>query len=114
MPRFAEILAYVSARRDIPVAVLKSPMRTRQVTHARQEVAYLAREMTKHSLPEIGRRIGRDHTTVLHSLRSVEKRMCDNSYRCEITNMQMGILAFTENKFIRHGKPLFISRRSAQ
>ena len=36
---------------------------------------YLARELTEHSLPEIGRGIGgRNHTTVLHAVNRVERR----------------------------------------
>jgi len=40
----------------------------------RQIIAYLARELTLHSLPAIGRHIGgRDHTTVLYSARKIER-----------------------------------------
>ena len=36
---------------------------------------YLARELTDHSLPEIGRGFGgRNHTTVLHAVNRVERR----------------------------------------
>jgi len=42
------------------------------VASARQVVMYLARELTDHSLPEIGRGIGgRNHTTVLHAVKRV-------------------------------------------
>ena len=33
---------------------------------------YLIRQLTNLSLPEIGREFGRDHSTVLHSIRKVE------------------------------------------
>jgi chromosomal replication initiator protein len=43
-----------------------------QVAAARQVAMYLARELTEHSLPEIGRGIGgRNHTTVLHAVNRV-------------------------------------------
>ena len=42
------------------------------VAMARQVAMYVARELTSHSLPEIGRRIGgRNHTTVLHAVNRV-------------------------------------------
>ena len=41
---------------------------------------YLAKALTSRSLPEIGRRFGgRDHTTVLHSVRKVEQMMKDDT-----------------------------------
>jgi chromosomal replication initiator protein len=42
------------------------------VAEARQVAMYLARELTEHSLPEIGRGIGdRNHTTVLHAVNRI-------------------------------------------
>jgi chromosomal replication initiator protein len=42
------------------------------VAAARQVAMYLARELTEHSLPEIGRGIGgRNHTTVLHAINRI-------------------------------------------
>ena len=38
---------------------------------------YLIRKMTNLSLPEIGREFGRDHSTVLHSIRKVESVLKD-------------------------------------
>jgi chromosomal replication initiator protein len=46
------------------------------VATARQVAMYLARELTEHSLPEIGRGIGgRNHTTVLHAVNRVSAAM---------------------------------------
>ena len=45
-----------------------------EVSRARKIAMYLARELTDESLPEIGRGFGgRDHTTVLHAVRSVQR-----------------------------------------
>jgi len=71
----------------IRVADLLSKRRSRSIARPRQVGMALAKELTNHSLPEIGDAFGgRDHTTVLHgcrriaSLRAVDKRI-DNDYR---------------------------------
>jgi chromosomal replication initiator protein len=57
----------------IRVADLISKRRTRSITRPRQIAMALAKELTNHSLPEIGDAFGgRDHTTVLHACRKVE------------------------------------------
>jgi len=49
-----------------------SQRRTAVVVRPRQVAMYLAKTMTLHSYPEIGRRFaGRDHTTVLHAVRKI-------------------------------------------
>jgi chromosomal replication initiator protein len=56
----------------IRVADLLSPRRSRSITRPRQMAMALAKELTTHSLPEIGDAFGgRDHTTVLHATRKV-------------------------------------------
>ena len=56
----------------IRVADLLSARRTRSITRPRQVAMSLAKELTSHSLPEIGDAFGgRDHTTVLHACRKV-------------------------------------------
>lgn len=58
----------------IRVADLLSPRRTRSITRPRQLAMALAKELTNHSLPEIGDAFGgRDHTTVLHACRKVNE-----------------------------------------
>jgi chromosomal replication initiator protein len=58
----------------IRVADLLSPRRTRSITRPRQVAMALAKELTSHSLPEIGEWFGgRDHTTVLHACRKVNE-----------------------------------------
>jgi chromosomal replication initiator protein len=45
-------------------------------SHPRQVAMYLSREMTRLSLPEIGRRFGdRHHTTVIHACQEVARRI---------------------------------------
>ena len=68
-----DILSAVTARYNIRLAELQSKKRTRSVTLPRQVCMYLARQLTRHSLEEIGGYFGgRDHSTVLHANRAVE------------------------------------------
>jgi chromosomal replication initiator protein len=56
----------------IRIAELLSARRTRTIARPRQVAMALAKELTTHSLPEIGAAFGgRDHTTVLHACRKV-------------------------------------------
>jgi len=56
----------------IKVADLHSKRRTRIITRPRQLAMSLAKELTNHSLPEIGDAFGgRDHTTVLHACKKI-------------------------------------------
>ncbi|MFN3918784.1 MAG: chromosomal replication initiator protein DnaA [Methylohalobius sp.] len=58
----------------VRVADMLSNKRTRSITRPRQIAMALAKELTNHSLPEIGEFFGgRDHTTVLHACRKVEE-----------------------------------------
>jgi len=57
----------------VRVADLLSKRRNRSITRPRQIAMSLAKELTTHSLPEIGDQFGgRDHTTVLHACRRVK------------------------------------------
>jgi chromosomal replication initiator protein len=60
------------------------------VATARQVAMYLARELTEHSLPEIGRGIGgRNHTTVLHAVNRVGAALkTDDSVRTAVDNLR--------------------------
>lgn len=66
------IQSVVAEYYKIKVADLKSKRRSRSVARPRQLAMALAKELTNHSLPEIGDRFGgRDHTTVLHACRKI-------------------------------------------
>ncbi len=74
--RIEDILKMVSRHYKVPRNDLLSSRRSRDVVRPRQIAMYLAKSLTARSLPEIGRRFGgRDHTTVLHSVRKVEQLM---------------------------------------
>ncbi len=56
------------------IADLHSKRRSRSITRPRQIAMALCKELTNHSLPEIGNAFGgRDHTTVLHACRKVKE-----------------------------------------
>ncbi|UTA47934.1 chromosomal replication initiator protein DnaA [Simiduia sp. 21SJ11W-1] len=58
----------------IKVSDLHSKRRSRSVARPRQVAMSLAKELTNHSLPEIGEAFGgRDHTTVLHACRKIKE-----------------------------------------
>lgn len=58
----------------IKISDLHSKRRSRSVARPRQVAMYLAKELTNHSLPEIGDTFGgRDHTTVLHACRKIKE-----------------------------------------
>ena len=73
----------------IRVADLHSKSRTRSITRPRQVAMALAKELTSHSLPEIGDAFGgRDHTTVLHACRKVvELKESDNRINEDYANL---------------------------
>lgn len=61
----------------VTIADLLSSRRTRTITRPRQIAMALAKQLTRHSLPEIGNSFGgRDHTTVLHACRKIAE-LCD-------------------------------------
>jgi len=67
----------------IRVSDLLSKRRNRSVTRPRQIAMALAKELTHHSLPEIGDAFGgRDHTTVIHACRKVAE-LCKEEKRIE-------------------------------
>jgi chromosomal replication initiator protein len=57
---------------DLPIEMLKSKTRKREVVQARQIAMYFSKKMTKSSLANIGAHCGgKDHATVLHACRTV-------------------------------------------
>ncbi len=69
-------IAYqVCQKHRITLAQLRGKQRARCFAWPRQEVMYRASKETSASLPEIGRYLDRDHTTVIHGIRAHEARM---------------------------------------
>jgi chromosomal replication initiator protein len=74
----AHIQAAVASYYELPLASMSSKQQYWKVAHPRQLAMFLAAELTDHSLAEIGRRFNRDHTTVMHALKAVQKRIQDD------------------------------------
>lgn len=73
-----QIRAAVAIVFDVTAADIASARRDRRYALPRQVVMYLARELTQNGLPQIGRVLGRDHTTVFHGHRAISERIKDD------------------------------------
>ncbi len=73
MVTIANIKKTVADYFNIRVADLESKSRARAVTRPRQLAMHLSKQLTQHSLPDIGKSFGnRDHTTVLHACKTMK------------------------------------------
>jgi len=71
-----EIQRKVAEHYTIRLTDMSSARRARAVARPRQVAMYLAKQLTKRSLPEIGRKFGnRDHTTVMHAVSRINELM---------------------------------------
>lgn len=69
-----EIQRQVASHYQIRVGDMHSARRSRSIARPRQIAMFLAKQLTQHSLPDIGRRFGgRDHTTVLHAVKKIDE-----------------------------------------
>jgi len=69
----------VSEYYNIKLSDLLSKRRSRSITRPRQLAMALTKELTNHSLPEIGEAFnGRDHTTVLHACKKIKELRKEN------------------------------------
>ena len=78
--KIEDILRIVSRHYSVSKSDILSQRRHRSVVWPRQIGMYLAKQLTSRSLPEIGRRFGdRDHTTVLHAIRKIDRELEANT-----------------------------------
>jgi len=75
---------------DLPIELLKSKTRKREVVQARQIAMYFAKKMTKSSLANIGAHCGgKDHATVLHACRTVNNlQETDKQFRGYLDDLE--------------------------
>ena len=66
---------------NIKLGDLKAKRRTKNIAIPRQVAMYLCRKYTETSFPGIGDKFGgRDHSTVIHASKSIEKKLKDDPY----------------------------------
>ncbi len=78
---------------ELPLEMLKSKTRKREVVQARQLAMYFSKQFTKSSLSNIGMHCGgKDHATVLHACRTVNNLMdTDKKFKAQVVDLQKRI-----------------------
>lgn len=83
------IIWAVSEHMGISIQGLMSRGRTAKLVHARQVSFYIAKKLTTLSLSQIGRRFGRDHTTIIHGIAQIEAKLStDEKLRVDIETIK--------------------------
>ena len=84
----------VAAHYGVRVSEMFSARRARNIARPRQIAMYLAKNLTSLSYPEIGRQFGgRDHTTVMHAVKTIENLMKSDAQLSEDVELIKSILA---------------------
>lgn len=89
----SQIIEAVTEHFNVRLSDLQGKRRSRSIAFPRQICMYLARDLTNHSLEEIGGYFGgRDHTTILHGYRNIDK-LCDHdeSIRSTVDGLVSGL-----------------------
>ncbi len=93
------IIEEVSKFYRIPVTDIKSRKRNQIVSQARQIAVYLMRELLELSFPVIGRIIGRDHSTIIHDYKKIEKLKEEDPDVKEVLKLLKEKLGYEQEKF---------------
>lgn len=83
-PRIEQIQMAVAHHYGVSRTDILSARRPANIVRPRQVAMFLAKELTLRSLPEIGRKFGRDHTTALHAIRKI-KRLVSQDFQLSAT-----------------------------
>ena len=75
----ADIQKAVADYYTLKLSDLKSTRRDRKIARPRQIAMYLAKVLTTKSLPEIGAAFDRDHTTIIHAVRTIEDKITSDA-----------------------------------
>ena len=87
-----EIQRKVAEYYNIRMAELVSKRRDRPVARPRQIAMFLSKELTTKSLPDIGRAFNRDHTTVIHAVKTIEDlRAKDPAFKEETDSLRRSL-----------------------
>jgi chromosomal replication initiator protein len=93
-PSLQSIIESVTRFYDVKLTDLLSKRRHKSIAMPRQVCMYLARKHTRFSLEEIGGYFGgRDHTTVMHAVRTIEqKTQADDKLQAEVGRIEQDLL----------------------
>jgi len=87
-PKIADIVALVCADYDVSRLELLSPRRMKSLVEPRHVAMFLACRLTARSLPEIGQRLRRDHTTVIHGRDAIAVRIAfDRAFAARVERL---------------------------
>lgn len=109
-PKMKTLIAAACRAFEVSDAELLSHRRSTEAVRARQTVMWLAKRLTRLTLPAIGRHLGgRDHTTVIHGIRVTEVRIGrDSDFAERIARLQEEIAA-TPDPDVRESDPLLVA-----
>ncbi|RMH62178.1 MAG: chromosomal replication initiator protein DnaA [Calditrichaeota bacterium] len=84
------IVQYCAKVFEVSADQIRAKTRKKNIVEARKVAMYLSKELTRHSLVTIGLHFGgRDHSTVIHALESVNERMAtEPTYRNKLESMK--------------------------
>ncbi|MBR3879540.1 MAG: chromosomal replication initiator protein DnaA [Clostridia bacterium] len=83
-----KVFVAIEKKYGVSKADLTGKSRVKEVAQARHVTIHLIRTLTEMSLPAIGKLFNRDHSTVLSSLDSIDKRMASSpTFEAEINNL---------------------------
>ena len=87
-----KILHTVSSHYNITIEDMKSRKRISNIASARHVAVYIIKKLTDRSLPAIGREFNRDHTTIINSIDTVEKRLAsDPAFDAEVKELMRAV-----------------------
>ena len=92
LPTPSLIISQVCTFYSVDETVLRGPQKTKGINEARQVAVYLIRKLTNLSTPDIGKEFGKDHTTILYSIKKVEAALAGGD-----TSLQNHIRDITAN-----------------
>lgn len=93
------ILTVVSQKYGVPIVDIKSKKKSAHIVGPRHICVYLIRRMTDMSLGRIGKLFGKDHTTIMNSIKNVENEINNNSgYESEINDLIQEISEISTEK----------------
>ena len=75
LPTPGLIISQVCKFYSIDEAVLRGTLKNKGTAEARQVAVYLIRKLTNLSTPDIGKEFGKDHSTILHSIKKVDQAL---------------------------------------